>query len=340
MQSIKPSKLPGFIKTNLQAGLNTMIWGGPGIGKSEIVQQVADDLNFGLVDFRANLFDPVDVRGVPHIMQVKDSTKRYTRWAVPDVFPIEERDGQNGIMFIDELTTAPPATQNAFLQLLLTRKIGDYTLPTGWSVIAAGNRLTDAAAVYQMPAPLRDRFSHYELDVNYEDWCNWAASRRLDPTVISFIQYRTNLLYSFSADEYAFPTPRSWHFVSNVSSRLPDNMDTSDVFSAVASLVGDGAAGEFVAFKEVADNLPDIDELIEKPETYKKDDNPAILYALTGAVAARACEDKMENIMKVNKKLPVEFQVILVKGALAVEQDLRKNPEVKKWILDNANVIL
>ena len=139
MQSIKPSKLPGFIKTNLQAGLNTMICGGPGIGKSEIVQQVANDLNFGLVDFRANLFDPVDVRGVPHIMQVKDSTKRYTRWAVPDVFPIAERDGQNGIMFIDELTTAPPATQNAFLQLLLPRKIGDYTLPTGWSVIAAGN---------------------------------------------------------------------------------------------------------------------------------------------------------------------------------------------------------
>ena len=213
-------------------------------------------------------------------------------------------------------------------------------LSQGDAEIAAGNRLTDAAAVYQMPAPLRDRFSHYELDVNYEDWCNWAASRRLDPTVISFIQYRTNLLYSFSADEYAFPTPRSWHFVSNISSKLSDNMDTSDVFSAVASLVGDGAAGEFVAFKEVADSLPDIDQLIEKPETYKKDDNPAILYALTGAVAARACDDKMENIMKVNKKLPVEFQVILVKGALAVEQDLRKNPEVKKWILDNANVIL
>lgn len=340
MQSIRPSDMPEKIKDNLRAGLNTMIWGGPGIGKSEIVQQVAEDLNFGLVDFRANLFDPVDVRGVPHIMQVKDSTKRYTRWAVPDVFPIPERDGQNGIMFIDELSTAPPATQNAFLQLLLTGKVGDYTLPSGWSVVAAGNRLTDAAAVYQMPAPLRDRFSHYELDVNYEDWCNWAAKNKLDPTVVSFIQYRTNLLYNFSADEYAFPTPRSWHFVSRLLSTLPDDRSTQSSFFSVASLVGDGPAGEFIAFKEVADSLPDIDGLINKPETYKKDDNPAILYALTGAVAARACDDKMENIMKVNKKLPVEFQVILVKSALAVDQDLRKNPEVKKWILDNANVIL
>ena len=243
-------------------------------------------------------------------------------------------------MFIDELSTAPPATQNAFLQLLLTGKVGDYTLPSGWSVVAAGNRLTDAAAVYQMPAPLRDRFSHYELDVNYEDWCNWAAKNKLDPTVVSFIQYRTNLLYNFSADEYAFPTPRSWHFVSKLLSTLPDDRSTQSSFFSVASLVGDGPAGEFIAFKEVADSLPDIDGLINKPETYKKDDNPAILYALTGAVAARASDDKMENIMKVNKKLPVEFQVILVKGALAVEQDLRKNPEVKKWILDNANVIL
>jgi len=147
-------------------------------------------------------------------------------------------------------------------------------------------------------------------------------------------------LYNFSADEYAFPTPRSWHFVSKLLSNVSDTLSTSDTFSSIASLVGDGPAGEFVAFKEVADSLPDIDELIEKPETYKKDDNPAILYALTGAVAARSSEDKMENIMKINKKLPVEFQVILVKGALAVEQDLRKNPEVKKWILDNANVIL
>ena len=102
MHSVRPKTLINRIKNNLKSGLNTMVWGGPGIGKSEIVQQVADELGVSLVDFRANLFDPVDVRGVPHIMQVKETGKRYTRWAVPDVFPIAERDGENGIVFIDE----------------------------------------------------------------------------------------------------------------------------------------------------------------------------------------------------------------------------------------------
>jgi|TARA_B100000900_G_scaffold331033_1_gene291630 hypothetical protein len=340
MHSVRPTTLINRIKSNLKSGLNTMVWGGPGIGKSEIVQQVADELGVSLVDFRANLFDPVDVRGVPHIMQVKETGKRYTRWAVPDVFPIAERDGENGIMFIDELSTAPPATQNAFLQLLLTRQVGDYELPNGWSVVAAGNRLTDAAAVYQMPAPLRDRFSHYELDVNYEDWCEWAVSKRVDPLVVSFIRYRTNLLYNFSADEYAFPTPRSWVFVHKLLSKEAENTDQQELYYGVSSLVGDGPAGEFIAFKEVADKLPDVDELIKDPSIYKKDDNPAILYALTGAVSARATDDKMENIMKLNKKLPVEFQVILVKGCLSVDKQLKSNPDVKKWIIDNANVVL
>jgi len=340
MHQIRPTELKNEIKLNIKAGINTMIWGGPGIGKSDIPQQVADELNVTLLDFRANLFDPVDVRGVPHIAQVKETGKRFTRWAVPDVFPIVQRDGENGILFIDELPTAPPATQNAFLQLLLTKRIGDYELPQGWSIVAAGNRLTDSAAVYQMPSPVRNRLAHYELQANHDDWCSWAISNDLSPTLVSFIRYRTNLLYDFNPDEYAFPTPRAWAFVDKKLKHTPDNASTDKFFYGVSSLVGDGPAGEFVAFKEIADKLPDIDALIDKPSTYKQDDNPALLYALTGAVAARACDDKMSNIMKLAKKIPIEFQVILVKGCLAVDKELKSNVDVRSWIVDNANVVL
>lgn len=340
MHQIRPTELKNEIKLNIKAGINTMIWGGPGIGKSDIPQQVANELDVTLLDFRANLFDPVDVRGVPHIAQVKETGKRFTRWAVPDVFPITQRDGENGILFIDELPTAPPATQNAFLQLLLTKRIGDYELPQGWSIVAAGNRLTDSAAVYQMPSPVRNRLAHYELQPNHDDWCSWAISNNLSPTLVSFIRYRTNLLYDFNPDEYAFPTPRAWAFVDKKLKHTPDNASTDKLFYGVSSLVGDGPAGEFVAFKEIADKLPDIDALIDKPSTYKQDDNPALLYALTGAVAARACDTKMSNIMKLAKKIPVEFQVILVKGCLAVDKELKSNADVRTWIVDNANVVL
>ena len=210
MHTINPIKLKEELKDCIHAGYPAMIWGGPGIGKSDIPAQVAQELNVKLIDFRANLFDPVDVRGIPYIKQLKETGKRFTSWAIPDVFPIAERDGDRGLLFIDELPTAPPATQNAFLQLLLNRSIGEYTLPAGWQIICAGNRLTDAAAVYQMPSPVRNRLAHYELEPTLDDWVQWAYQHNIDPDVISFIQYRPNLLSAFNADDYAFPTPRAW----------------------------------------------------------------------------------------------------------------------------------
>ena len=326
------------LKDCIIAGYPAMIWGGPGIGKSEIPEQVAQELGVPLIDFRANLFDPVDVRGVPYIKQLKETNKRFTSWAVPDVFPIAERDGDRGILFIDELPTAPPATQNAFLQLLLTKQIGEYKLPPGWAIVCAGNRLTDAAAVYQMPSPVRNRLAHYELEPTLDDWCAWAYQNNINPDVISFIQYRPNLLSNFNADEYAFPTPRAWSMVSKKLSR--SNTDPERLFFGVSSLVGDGPAGEFVAFKEIADKLPNIDELIKDPSTYKKVDNPALLYALCTAIASRAEDKLMENIMKLTKKVPVEFQVVLVKGCLAKDRQLKSHNDVRKWIVDNANVVL
>ena len=338
MQTINPQALKAELKDAVIAGYPAMIWGGPGIGKSDIPAQVAAEMNMNIIDFRANLFDPVDVRGIPYLAQASPESTKYTSWAVPDVFPIAERDGDRGILFIDELPTAPPATQNAFLQLLLNRRLGDYELPAGWALVCAGNRLTDSAAVYQMPSPVRNRLAHYELEPILDDWVQWAHQHDVDTDVISFIQYRPGLLSSFDADEYAFPTPRAWSMVSKKLQRA--NADPTRLFYGVASLVGDGAAGEFVAFKEIANKLPNIDEIIKDPSKYKADDNPALLYALANAVAARAEDTKMDNIMKLADKMVVEYQVVIVKGCLARNKELRQHVAIRNWITKNANVIL
>ena len=338
MHSIKSSLLKQEIRSNRQAGLNTMIWGGPGIGKSEIPAQIAKESGVKLLDFRANLFDPVDVRGIPYLAKMKETVKHFTRWAVPDVFPIVDRDGEEGIFLIDELPTAPAATQNAFLQLLITREVGNYKIPDGWSIIAAGNRLTDAAAVYQMPSPVRNRLAHYELEAELGDWVEWAVSNGVDTSLVSFIRYRPNLLYNFNPENYAFPTPRSWSFVDK-RLKLP-KVDEESLFYGVSALVGDGAAGEYIAFRQIYTELPDIDHLIDNPHTYKVDDNPAVMYALSGALAARACDAKMENIMKVIKKLPTEFQVITVKQSLIKDKTIIQHNSVDQWISHNSTVIL
>tara|TARA_Y100001973_G_C5194304_1_gene333127 strand:- start:1102 stop:2112 length:1011 start_codon:yes stop_codon:yes gene_type:complete len=336
MQTINPTMLKAELKDCIVSGYPAMIWGGPGIGKSEIPTQVAAELNMNLLDFRANLFDPVDVRGIPYLVK-KESGQRYTSWAVPDVFPIAERDGDRGILLIDELPTAPPATQNAFLQLLLNRRIADYQLPAGWAIVAAGNRITDGAAVYQMSTPVKNRLAHYELEPVLKDWTDWAHKNNIDTDVIAFLNYRSNLLYNFSVDENAFPTPRAW---SLVSKRIAKNTDPERLFYGVASLVGDGPAGEFVAFKQIADKLPNVDELLADPSKYKRDDDPAILYALSTAVASRAEEKLMPNIMKLAKKIQTEYQVVMVRGCVSKSKDLRQHPDVKAWLKENANVIL
>ena len=342
MQTVTATDLKQEIRDNMRIGLNTMIWGGPGIGKSEIPQQVADELNIPLLDFRANLFDPVDVRGIPYTrddLSVASGAMKITSWAPPDIFPSEETHGPRGLFMIDELPTAPPATQNAFLQLLLTRQVGDYKMPDGWSCLAAGNRLTDGASVYQMPSPVRNRLMHYELEPSLDAWCEWALKNEVNTTLVSFMRYRPNLLYSFKADEYAFPTPRSWSFVDK-RLRLTKNMDDSRLFFGIAGAVGTGPAGEFLAFAKIADKLPDIDNLIANPSSYMPSEDPAVLYALTGAVASRAKESTLENIMKLGKKIPTEFQVVLVKSILAIDKALFNQPTIQSWISDNSDVVL
>ena len=342
MQTVTATDLKQEIRDNMRIGLNTMIWGGPGIGKSEIPQQVADELNIPLLDFRANLFDPVDVRGIPYTrddLSVASGAMKITSWAPPDIFPNEETHGPRGLFMIDELPTAPPATQNAFLQLLLTRQVGDYKMPDGWSCLAAGNRLTDGASVYQMPSPVRNRLMHYELEPSLDAWCEWALKNEVNTTLVSFMRYRPNLLYSFKADEYAFPTPRSWSFVDK-RLRLTKNMDDSRLFFGIAGAVGTGPAGEFLAFAKIADKLPDIDNLIANPSSYMPSEDPAVLYALTGAVASRAEPAKLENIMKLGKKIPTEFQVVLVKSILAIDRALFNQPTIQDWVRVNADVVL
>lgn len=338
LQTVTATELKKEIRDNMRVSLNTMIWGGPGIGKSEIPQQVADELGVKLLDFRANLFDPVDVRGIPRVISSEQHGAQ-TSWAPPDIFPTVERDGERGLFMIDELPTAPPATQNAFLQLLLTRQVGNYKMPDGWSCLAAGNRLTDGASVYQMPSPVRNRLMHYELEPSLDAWCEWAIKNKVSTTLVSFMRYRPNLMYSFKADEYAFPTPRSWSFVDK-RLKLTNDIDNPRLFFGIAAAVGTGPAGEFLAFAKIADKLPDIDNLIANPSSYMPSEDPAVLYALTGAVASRAEQSKLDNIMKLAGKIPVEFQVVLVKSILALNRTLFQQPTIQAWVQKNADVVL
>ena len=187
---LTPSQLTLALRVMFKANLPVMLWGPPGVGKSQIVHQTGATMNGKVIDLRMAQFDPVDLRGIPF----KGEDGR-TMWAPPGVFPIAERDGEEGVLFLDELNSAPPAVQAAGYQLVLDRALGEYHMPPGWRVVAAGNRETDRGVAYRMPTPLANRFAHFEVVVDLQDWVVWANGAGIRPEIVAFVRWRPEYLH-------------------------------------------------------------------------------------------------------------------------------------------------
>ena len=114
-----------------------MLWGPPGVGKSQIVAKVAADDSLPLIDIRLSQLEPSDLRGIPFRVNER------VEWAIPSMLPDQDRHGPQGILFLDEITSAPPSVSAAAYQLILDRRLGDYEVPAGWAIVAAGNRQGD-----------------------------------------------------------------------------------------------------------------------------------------------------------------------------------------------------
>ncbi len=298
------------------------LWGSPGVGKSSVVRKVADALTLQLVDIRATLLDPVDLRGLPRLSE--DTAV----WAPPAFLP---RKGA-GILFLDELAQAPPLVQAACLQLCLDRKLGEYTLPDDWSIVAASNRAEDRAGTHRLISPLSSRFIHLDVDVSADDWQAWAVPAKIAPEVRAFIRFRPGLLYQFdaSSNPRAFPTPRSWQFVSDVLPDTPPEL----LHRVVAGCVGDGPAAEFAGFLQLYKELPDIDAALTAPDTIPVPREPAVLYALVGALVERCRADSapVANFVKYSTRMPDEFALLALRDLLSLKPKLASNPAVQAWI--------
>jgi hypothetical protein len=309
-----------------------MIWGPPGVGKSDIAYQFGESMDAKMYELRANLFDPIDVRGGLKVVEMDDGTYR-TRYGVPEDYPDSNYQGAV-LLFIDEIVNAPKATQNALLQLLLNKKIGTYQLPPNTIIIAAGNRAQDRAAVHEMPSTVRSRFAHYTVEANVDDWVKWAMMNNVHDSITSFIRMRPSLLHNTDGTDYAFPTPRTWAMLNR---KLPY---MTDDFYGCASLIGDGPAGEYLSYRAIYKDMPDIDQIIEKPSTSTVPTDTSILFAVSGALAARADNNNFDSIMRFVRRMPAEYQVITVRDSIAKQQDLVTLDCFTKWTTDNAAVLL
>jgi MoxR-like ATPase len=324
---MKASAVVSSLHSLITARQPTFLWGGPGLGKSDIVRLVAKQRNLALQDVRALLLDPVDLRGLPYL-----SVDHQSKWATPDFLP---RDGE-GILFLDELNAAPQMVQASCYQLVLDRKLGEYTLPDGWAIVAAGNRESDRAVTSRMPTPLRNRFTHLEFEADMQEWCEWAIDTNIRPEVIAFIRLRSELLNKFDRDANAFPTPRSWSFVSNILNQ-PNSPSIEN--ELIAGTVGAGAATEFAAFLDNFRSLPHIDAILINPEREPVPSDAAAQFAVASALAYRATDTNFDRICKYLRRMPTEFSVLCVHDASRRVPEVRHTAGYTQWAIENHHVI-
>lgn len=301
---------PSKIRCNLDALWNTrwpaFIWGPPGVGKSAIVAALAAERGLDLVDIRAPLLDPTDLRGIPAVVGDR------AEWFAPSFLPRE--GARPGVLFFDELNAAPPIVQASLYQLVLDRRIGDYRLPDGWRIVAAGNREQDRSVVFRMPDALANRFVHLDFEPAFEDWRAWAVQRKLNPVVVAFLCLRRELLHRPGGSERAFPTPRSWEIAGDILDAFGAEVGTDE---ALAGTIGKGAAVELREFIRNNACAAEIDAVLEQPHAAPLPAKASILYVLVSRLARGAREERTrEAATTLLPRLPVEFAVMLAKDLL------------------------
>ena len=332
-----------FISTREGHHTPVMLWGPPGVGKSDMIRQTGQRHGAPVIDIRLSQMEPSDLRGIPF------RTGDFVEWAAPAILPDARRHGEQGILFLDEITSAPPSVSAAAYQLILDRRLGEYDVPEGWAIFAAGNRQGDRGVTYTMPAPLANRFSHFDVDTHLDDWVAWAYQQQIDERVIAFLRFRPELLFDFDPahNPVAFPSPRSWEFAHRSLRKFGEH--TELLQGTLQACVGPAAGIELTAFVNSLDKMPDLDDIVagkEVPVPTEIDLQYAVAAALVGrAIRAQdsgQADSIIGRILDYAGNFPQrEMGVMLVSDMhRAIGERLFQVPEFATWANAVADVML
>lgn len=324
-----------LIKNNtpLRTFPSVMLWGPPGIGKSQGVREIAENIQLKtgktvhITDVRLLLFNPVDLRGIP----TANEDKTLAVWLRPQIFQMDAGENVINILFLDEISSAPQSVQAAAYQITLDRMIGEHRLPENCIVIAAGNRVTDKSVAYHMPRALANRLLHIEVKGDPSSWHEWAVTKGIHPYVISYLEYNTTALLRSDGAEVglAFPTPRSWEMVSNILNNISENVEA--VRPLITGCVGASVTHSFCKWCTLYHSLPNVERIFkgEKVHVENMDEFRIALRSVMVAYAGNHPEkDRIDHSIEFALELPVNFRFDLLR-------DYRLLPQLRPILLEN-----
>lgn len=308
----------------------TMLWGPPGVGKSQLVREVANGIHaktgktVRVTDIRLLLYNPIDLRGIP----IANAEKTAAIWLKPFVFQMDESQDVINVLLLDEITAAPQSVQAAAYQMTLDRTIGEHKLPDNCIVMAAGNRTTDKSVAYKMPKALANRLMHFEVEANFESWRRWAIASGINEKIIGFLSFRQDYLMAFdsASEDLAFATPRSWEMASNLLNAVSNDVERMHPF--LAAVLGTGVTTEFESWARVYNDMPNVSDIFAGKEVNVPKTTDA-LYALVSSMAVYAKEhkdemDKIANSIIYAMKLPADFSAVLMKDYIYLEKGYKE----------------
>lgn len=270
------------ILLNVAPGRPVFIWGAPGIGKSALAEQFAEEIGLPCVSLLGSQLAPEDIIGIP---QINGNTSEF----LPPKM-IARKDPY--VLFLDELNACSQEVQKAFYSLIHERRIGEYHLPEGSIVVGAGNRAQDSAIVKTMSSALINRMFHVQMKADARQWIKWAQNNYLHPWVIDYIIQRPDHLFSEPPKtEEPFSTPRSWHMLSDALTEYgagKREISANTLKMLAYACLTPSHAGMFLAYTKSLKNTHMLEDIIaENAKWPSKPEDRDILYFLAQSFRAK-----------------------------------------------------
>lgn len=304
-----------------------MMWGSPGVGKSQLVAQLCDEYDALMVDIRLSQYDSVDLRGIPNVVM------GMTTWNIPATLPFAGNDNfpddQPIFLFLDEINSAHPSVLAVAYQLVNDRAVGEHKLKPNVIIIAAGNREGDRGVTTRMPTPLANRFQHLEVIAEVEAVSKHFMEKGLAPVGIAFLNFRKPLLNTFDASkpDKAFATPRSWE---KALEDFADDLIPEDTKMAImAGTIGDGPAGEFWGFVDVWHKVIPIKEIMADPKGCRlpEANDQSMAYAVAVNCSGHMTDKTVGSLHTYLSRMDSEFVVLAWQMAVQRDKKLYSTPE-------------